>query len=99
MSCGETRYQSWITSTPQEPSAASCSLVVLLRREISTWCRLASSLAGPLKVRVPPGGTVYGAAAVGGVITVGVLIATVGATPVEVISQSRVSLRRSDWPA
>src|SRR5687768_11942399 len=25
-------------------------------------------------------------------------MATVGATPVEVISQSRVSLRRSDWP-
>ena len=34
----------------------------------------------------------------GGVIGAGELIATDGATPVEVISQSRVAPRRSDWP-
>jgi hypothetical protein len=83
---------------PQLPSEASCSLVVVLRRVISTLARLSSSLAVPLKVRVPPGATVRVGAAVGGVIGAGVLIATVGATPVEVISQSRVALRRSDWP-
>src|SRR6266508_1744464 len=92
MFCGETRYNPATTSVPQVPSEASCSLVVLLRRVIST-------LARPLKVSCPPGATLYGAAAVGGVIGVGVLIATVGAAPVVVMSQSRVALRRSDWPA
>jgi|SRR5215218_10688729 len=96
MFCGETRYHPWTTSVPQVPSEASCSLVVLLRREISTLARSSSSLAGPPKVSWPPGATVYAGAAVGGVIGAGVLIATVGATPVEVMSQSRVALRRSD---
>src|SRR5919106_408116 len=98
MFCGEIRYQPWTTSVPQVPSVASCSLVVLLRSEISTLARSSSSLAVPLKVSWPPGATVYAGDAVGGVIGAGVLIATVGATPVVVISQSRVALRRSDWP-
>ena len=96
---GETRYQPPITSVPQVPSEASCSLVVVLRSEISTLARSSVSLAVPLKVRRPPGVTVSVGAAVGGVIGAGELIATDGATPVEVISQSRVALRRSDWPA
>ena len=95
---GEMRYQPWITSVPQVPSEASCSLVVLLRSEISTLARSSVSLAVPLKVRRPPGVTVKVGAAVGGVIGAGALIATDGATPVEVISQSRVAPRRSDWP-
>jgi hypothetical protein len=99
MFCGEMRYQPWTTSVPQVPSEASCSLVVLLRSEISTLARLASSLAVPLKVMGLPGATVRAGAAVGVVIGAGALMATVGATPVEVISQSRVALRRSDWPA
>src|SRR5688500_13244688 len=94
----EIRYQPWMTSVPQLPSAASCSLVVLLRREISTLTRSSVSLAVPLKVSRPPGVTVWVGAAVGGVIGAGALIATVGATPVEVMSQSRVALRRSDCP-
>ena len=99
MLVGEIRYQSWTTSVPQLPSAASCSRVVLLRSEISTLTRSSVSLAVPLKVSRPPGVTVRAGAAVGGVIGAGALMATVGATPVEVISQSRVALRRSDWPA
>jgi hypothetical protein len=58
MFCGEMRYQPWTTSVPQVPSEASCSLVVLLRSEISTLARLASSLAVPLKVMGLPGATV-----------------------------------------
>src|ERR671934_2024438 len=99
MFCGEMRYHPATTSAPQEPSAASCCLVAVLRSEISTVARSSSSLAAPLKVSGPPGATVYGAAAVGGVIAAGLLIATVGGTPVEVMSQSRVAPRRSDWPA
>jgi hypothetical protein len=95
---GEIRYQPWTTSVPQVPSEASCSLVVLLRSEISTLTRSSVSLAVPLKVTGEPGVTVRAGAAVGGVIGAGALMATVGATPVEVISQSRVALRRSDWP-
>src|SRR4029453_4043400 len=96
---GEMRYQPWITSVPQVPSEASCSLVVVLRSEISTLARSSVSLAGPLKGGGPPGVKVWGGAEGGGVIGAGALIATDGATPVEVISQSRVALRRSDWPA
>ena len=72
--------------------------MVLLRSEISTLTRSSVSLAVPMKVTGEPGATVRAGAAVGGVIGAGALMATVGATPVEVISQSRVALRRSDWP-
>jgi len=58
MLAGEIRYQPPITSVPQVPSEASCSLVVLLRSEISTLTRSSVSLAVPLKVRRPPGATV-----------------------------------------
>jgi hypothetical protein len=44
---GEIRYDPAIASGPQVPSEASCSLVVVLRRVISTVARLASSFAVP----------------------------------------------------
>ena len=83
---------------PQLPSAASCSRVVALRSEISTLARSSSSLALPENFKAPPGATARAGAAVGGVIGAGALTATVGATAVEVISQSRVAPRRSAWP-
>ena len=73
------RCQPWTTSVPQLPSAASCSLVVVLRREISTVAGLSSSLALPANFKAPPGATARVGAGVGGVIGAGALTATVGA--------------------
>ena len=96
---GETRNQPWIASTPQVPSEARFSLVVLLRSEISTLLRDSSSLADPEKVIGPPGATTRVGAVVGGTIEEGALIDTVGAWPSSLTIHERSPVSRSDWPA
>ena len=46
-----------------------------------------------------PGATVIGCAAVGGTMTVGAEMDTVGGWPFSVTSQVRSAVSRSDWPA
>jgi hypothetical protein len=97
MLTGEMRQlPDWLTAQVQ--SLASPSPVELFRRLISTSLRPSSSEAVPENVIWPPGSTVIAGTANGGVISTGSWIVTLGATAVEVISQSRVALRRSACP-
>ena len=62
---------------------SSCSRVVLLRSEISTFCRLWSSSAWPENVIGLPGATTMGCVDVGGFISTGALMFTDGGIAVE----------------
>ena len=76
-------------------SLASPSPVEELRRVISTLLRPWSSSAVPEKLIGLPGSAMTVGAEKGGVISTGWAIATVGATTLESMRQSRVALRRS----
>ena len=73
--------------------------MVLLRSEIDTSLSAWSSLAEPANVIGLPGATVIGCTAVGGTITVGAEMDTVGGWPFSVTIQRRSEVSRSDWPA
>ena len=53
----------------------------------------------PENVTGLPGDIVSAGTVVGGIITAGVAIVTVGGTAVSLTIQVRSALRRSDWPA
>ena len=72
---GEMRYQPAITSVPQVPSEASCSLVVLLRREISTLTQVVGVVGGAAEGEAAAGGHRVDGGRGGGVIGAGELIA------------------------
>src|SRR5581483_6091533 len=99
MLTGETRHQPAVTLVPHEQSDARFSRVTVFRREISTLFSATSSVAEPEKVIGLPGATVIGFVGVGGFITAGVVIETLGGMAVALTSQVRAALRRSAWPA
>src|SRR5690348_3663011 len=98
MLIGEIRHQPEMESTLYWHPLSSCSRVVLLRSETSTFCRPSSSMAWPANVIGLPGATTRGDAAVGGFMIAGALMFTDGATPDELTIQVRDTLSSADWP-